>query len=152
MANAITLDIDLDSGTVEPVPQPPGQGDVAELSENAILNLQLRNGWAPGTYIRRVEFFGQTSAPTHTQPGPPPGTSPIGTWSAGTTTPTSIDGKFDVQASTTQPSIVEVKDVQNITQGEERYWYRVTMSDGRTLDPEVINKSGSGTATWTSKH
>ncbi|MHC5024015.1 MAG: hypothetical protein ACYTGG_08895 [Planctomycetota bacterium] len=96
-------------------------------------------GWDSNDGITRVDFF-------HTEPKyNQRNATPDGSWTP--TGTTGLEGKFTFSTTPATGGViteVKVMDAERPST-DDPWWYKVTIG-GLVLDPEVINKSGSGTS------
>ena len=118
----------------------------AALHPNDSLIVEMRSNWPTGAYVQKIEFFTDQSEQ-----------NAFATWQNTETQPVAISRdrvqRFSVQPNTSgqsRPTSVKITDVETVSSDDD-YWYKVYMSDGAVLDPELINKTGQGGAGWVDK-
>ena len=134
MAEPVTLTLNISKVNGKPVHDHQGKHPVLHHDDALVLHKDAT--WAATEGIDEIRFYAsRANYDSDTS---------FATWTPGTS---QIAGKFDIaETAASNGKITDVKltDIENLQSGEDDMYYKVQVG-GKWMDPEIVNKSGTGT-------
>ena len=137
---SVTLTLNLTKGTPITTDHP---NQIAEIAHCDCLAIHLQTGWAAGDGITRVDF-------SHDEASKNAGGNSPFYWTPGGAN--RLGNVFGLSTSTNSAGNVTTLTIQHTenVSNDDPWWYKIT-AGGKVLDPELINKSGTGSTGWVNK-